>query len=138
LEYCSKNIKDDEIMEADPLVTITAKASEIDAYAASMKELMKNLDASNRDTLAKIEELQEVLKCRRQRLQLCVEQYGIRKPELIKFENAKTTLVSLEARLAELKSMCSTNKAASINAMVDKVAESVRLQVARALDVAYS
>ena len=126
-------------MEADPLVTITAKASEIDAYAASMKELMKNLDASNRDTLAKIEELQEVLKCRRERLQLCVEQYGIRKPELIKkFENAKTTLVSLEARLAELKSMCSTNKAASINAMVDKVAESVRLQVARALDVAYS
>lgn len=126
-------------MEADPLVTITAKASEIDSYAASMKELMKNLDASNRDTLAKIEELQEVLKCRRERLQLCVEQYGIRKPELIKkFENAKTALVSLEARLAELKSMCSTNKAASINGMVDKVAESVRLQVARALDVAYS
>ena len=135
----SNNNSSDNSIEPNPLVEIADKASEVDSYVTSMKQVTNNLNTSNKADIAKIEELQALVKYQGQRLLRNIEQYGIRDPELIrKAEEIKTTLVSLQARLTKLKSMCNTNKTASIDAMIDKVAKLVRTQIAGALDVAYS
>ena len=138
----SKNITnnhDSSDTEFNPLVAITDKASEVDSYVAFMKQATNNLNKSNKADIAKIEELQALVKYQGERLLRGIEQYGICNPELIKkAEEAKTTLVSLQDRLTKLKNMCNVNKTASIDAMVDKVAKLVRSQIACALDAAYS
>ena len=133
------NNNDDSDTEFNPLVTITDKASEVDSYVASMKQATNNLNKSNKSDIARIDELQALVKYQGERLLHSIEQYGIRDPELIrKSEEIKTTLVSLQDRLTKLKNMCNANKTASIDAMVDKVAKLVRSQIACALDAAYS
>ena len=138
----SKNIdnnNDDSGVESNPLVIITDKASEVDSYVASIKQVTNNLNTSNKADIAKIDELQALVKYQGERLLRNIEQYGIRDPELInKAEEIKATLVSLQERLAKLKSMCNANKTVSIDAMVDKVAKLIRLQIASALNAAYS
>ena len=109
------------------------------ADAASIKQVTNNLNTSNKADIAKIDELQALVKYQGERLLRNIEQYGIRDPELInKAEEIKATLVSLQERLAKLKSMCNANKTVSIDAMVDKVAKLIRLQIASALNAAYS
>ena len=135
----SDNNNDYSGMRPDPLVAITDKASEVNSYAASMKQVTNSLHATNKTNIAKIEELEALVKYQGERLLRSIKQYGIRDPELIKkAEGVKATLVSLQDRLTKLKSMCNTNKTAPINATVDKVTELVRSQIACALDAAYS
>ena len=138
----SKNIdnnNDTNGEEPNPLVAITDKASEVDSYVTSMKQVTNNLNTSNKADIAKIDELQALVKYQGERLLQSIERYGIRNPELIKkAEDIKTTLVSLQDRLTKLKNMCNANKTASIDAMVDKAAKLVRSQIACALDAAYS
>ena len=55
-------------MGANPLVTVTDKASEVDGYVASMKQVTNNLNTSNKADIAKIEELQALVKYQGQRL----------------------------------------------------------------------
>ena len=135
----SDNNNDYSGMRPDPLVAITDKASEVDRYTASMKQVTNNLRASNKTNIATIEELEALVKYQGERLLRSIKQYGIRDPELIKkTEGMKATLVSLQGRLTKLKSMCNANKTAPINATVDKVTELVRSQIACALDAVYS
>ena len=137
----SKNIdnNNDSSVQPNPLVTITGKASEVDSYVASIKQVTNNLNRSNKADIAKIDELQSLVKYQGERLLQSIEQHGIRDPELIKkAEDIKTTLISLQDRLAKLKIMCNASKTAPIDVMVDKVAKLVRSQIACALDAAYS
>jgi len=138
----SKNINnnhDGSDVEPNSLVAITDKASEIDCYVASMKQVTSDLDTSNKADIAKINELQALVRYQGEVLLRNIEQYGIHDSKLIKkAEDIKTKLVSLQDRLTKLKNMCNTNKTASIDVMVDKVSKLVRTQIACALDAAYS
>jgi len=140
--YHSENIvnnHDGNDMGVNPLVTVTDKASEVDGYVASMKQVTNNLNTSNKANIAKIEELQALVKYQEQRLLDNIKQHGISNPELInKAQEVKTTLVLLQDRLAKLKDMCNANKTAPIDAMIDKVAKLLRSQIACAMDAAYS
>lgn len=141
-ECHSKNIAnnhDDNCMQTNPLVAITDKVSEVDSYVVSMKQVTNNLNTFNKTDIVKIEELQALVKYQGERLLRSIKQHGVRNPELIrKAEEIKTTLISQQDRLTELKNRCNANKTASTDAMIDKVAKLVRAQIADALDAAYS
>lgn len=142
----SRNINnnDDGGTESNPLVTITDMGTKIDAYVAAIKELVNNsrflseLD-SNKKITAKIEELEAILKHQRERLIASVERYGVCNPKLGKaLAEQNRTWLSLELKLAQLKTCLNTVESASIITKAKEVAESVRAQISCALDFAYS
>jgi len=135
----TNNNGDDISMGANPSIAITDKVAEVDGYVDSMKQVTNNLKTSNKANIAKIEELQALVKYQGQRLLDNIEQYGISNPELInKAQEVKATLVLLQDRLAKLKDMCNANKTAPIDAMIDKVVKLVRSQIACAMDAVHS
>lgn len=66
----SENIDNntDSSTEPNPLVAITDKASEVDSYVASMKQVTNNLNTSNKADVVKIEQLQALVKYQGERL----------------------------------------------------------------------
>jgi len=140
-ENIDNNI-DDSSTEPNPLVTITDMGTKIDAYVAAIKELVNNspvISDSNRKNAARIEELEAMLKYQREKLAGSVERYGICNPELEKaLTEHNRILTSLEVKLAQLKTYLNTIEPVSIITKAEEVAESVRAQISRALDFAYS
>jgi len=140
----SKNIdnNDNSSIESSPLVVITDMGPKIEAYVAAIKELVTSspiFSGSHKKNIARIEELEAMVKCQREQLSLCVERHGICKTELAKaVAGHNATLASLEVKLAQLKTYCSAIEPASIITEAERVAESVRSQISRALDFAYS
>ena len=137
----SRNINhnDDSSTESNPLVKITDIGTKIGDYVISIKRAINNLNISNKADIAKIDELQELVKYQGERLLHCIKQYGVGDSELVKkTEEITAMLISLHVRLTKLKNMCNANKTAPIDVMVDKVAKSVRAQVSCALDLSYS
>lgn len=140
----SKNIdnNDNSSIESNPLVAITDMGPKIEAYVAAIKELVTSspiFSGSHKKNIARVEELEAMVKYRREQLSLCVEHYGICKTGLAKaVAGHNATLISLEVKLAQLKAYYSAIEPASIITEAERVAESVRSQISRALDFAYS
>lgn len=125
--------------ESNSLVEISDMATKINAYVTSVKQITNNLDIFDNAEIAKIHELQELVKYQGERLLRCIKQHGVVDSELIKkAEDITVMLISLHVRLIKLKKMCDANKAAPIDEVVDKVAKSIRLQISCAMDFVYS
>ena len=133
---------DNSSIESNSLVVITDMGPKIEAYVAAIKELVTSspiFSDSHKKNIARIEELETMVKYQREQLSLCVERHGICKTELAKAVTGhNATLTSLEVKLAQLKAYCSAIEPASIITEAERVAESVRSQISCALDFAYS